>query len=144
MQVLRSKIDAHAGALMAPPCGMLERLAALEEQQAVAVGAAGPRYASAPRSGQAHGRRARRVLLDRDTPFLELSTVAAWGTDYHVAPASSPVSGIAGVECVVTAHDPTVAVASRPVDMEESASRAGDLSENRLPLVNIANPEAAS
>ena len=49
------------------------------------------------------------LLLDRDAPFLELSPLAAWGTDYHVG--ASIVTGIgvvSGVECVIIAHDPTV------------------------------------
>ena len=45
------------------------------------------------------------LLLDRDGPFLELSPLAAWGTDFHVG--ASGVTGIGvvcGVECVITAR----------------------------------------
>ena len=49
------------------------------------------------------------LLLDRDAPFLELSPLAAWGTEFTVG--ASVVTGIgvvSGVECVVSANDPTV------------------------------------
>ena len=49
------------------------------------------------------------LLLDRDSPFLELAPLAGWGTPYTVG--ASLVSGIgvvSGVECIVSANDPTV------------------------------------
>ena len=32
------------------------------------------------------------LLVDRDSPFLELSPLAGWGTDYPSAPRWSPAS----------------------------------------------------
>ena len=49
------------------------------------------------------------LLVDRDAPFLELSSLAAWGTQFTVG--ASIVTGVgvvSGVECVIIAHDPTV------------------------------------
>ena len=46
------------------------------------------------------------MLLDQDSPFLELSPVAAWGSEFPVG--GSVVTGIGvveGVECVVIAND---------------------------------------
>src|SRR5213596_3246383 len=49
------------------------------------------------------------LLLDPGTPFLELSPLAAWGTDFTVG--ASVVTGIGvveGVECMLVSNDPTV------------------------------------
>ncbi len=49
------------------------------------------------------------LLVDPGSPFLELSPLAAWGTDYTVG--ASVVTGIGvvnGVECMIIANDPTV------------------------------------
>ena len=70
--------------------------------------------ASATSSGTATGagslaRERIELLLDPDSPFLELSSLAAWGTEFTVG--ASVVTGIgvvSGVECVIIAHDPTV------------------------------------
>src|SRR5262245_41311331 len=50
-------------------------------------------------------------LLDDNTPFLELSALAAWGLHDGDAPGAGLVTGIGrimGRECVVVANDPTV------------------------------------
>jgi acyl-CoA carboxylase subunit beta len=140
MQVLESKIDTRSALYAANRAGMLERIAALDEQHAIAVAGGGPRYVARHRErGKLLARERVELLLDRDAPFLELSTLAAWGTNYHVG--ASIVTGlgvISGVECVITAHDPTVrGGASNPWTWKK-VLRALEISrENRLPLVNI-------
>ena len=69
-------------------------------------------------------------------PFLELSPLAAWGSDYPVG--ASLVTGIGvveGVECLITANDPTVrGGASNPWTLKK-ALRANEIAlANRLPL----------
>src|SRR5829696_1004334 len=49
------------------------------------------------------------LLLDRDSPFLELSALAGWGTDDPVGGGLAVGIGLVeGVECLVAANDPTV------------------------------------
>jgi acetyl-CoA carboxylase carboxyltransferase component len=79
------------------------------------------------------------LLLDRDTAFLELCALAAWGTEYRVG--ASSVTGIGvveGVECLITAHDPTVrGGAMNPFSFRKGA-RASDIAlQNRLPVINL-------
>ena len=79
------------------------------------------------------------LLVDRDAPFLELSPVAAWGTDFPVG--ASVVTGIGvveGVECVIIANDPTVrGGAVNPYTLKKT-QRAGEIAlANRLPLINL-------
>jgi acetyl-CoA carboxylase carboxyltransferase component len=140
MQVLETKVDTRTELFATNRAGMLERIAALDEQQAAAVGGGGPRYVARHRErGKLLARERIELLLDRDTPFLELSSVGAYGTAYPVG--ASIVTGVgvvSGVECVVTAHDPTVrGGASNPWTWKK-VLRALEISrENRLPLVNI-------
>ncbi len=79
------------------------------------------------------------LLVDRDSPFLELSPYAAWGTDFPVG--ASVVTGIGvieGVECMISANDPTVrGGTSNPFTLRKGA-RAHDIAEqNRLPYVSL-------
>ena len=140
MQVLESKIDTRSALYAANRAGMLDRITLLDEQQAVAVGGGGPRYVQRHRErGKLLARERVELLLDRDSPFLELSTVAAWGTSYHVG--ASIVTGlgvVSNVECVITAHDPTVrGGASNPWTWKKVLRALEIARENRLPLINI-------
>src|SRR6266496_2856388 len=50
-------------------------------------------------------------LLDPSTPFLELSTLAAWGMYNDESPGAGSVNGIGvvnGVECIIGANEATV------------------------------------
>src|SRR5689334_18629970 len=89
---------------------MLELLDAHEEQLALARGGGGTRYVERHRRrGKLMVRERIELLLDRDSPFLELSPLAAWGTQFQVG--ASIVTGIgvvSGVECVIIGQDPTV------------------------------------
>lgn len=91
------------------------------------------------RRGKLLARERIELLVDPDTPFLELSPLAAWGSDYPVG--ASMVTGIGvveGVECVITANDPTVrGGASNPWTLKK-ALRANQIAyENRLPLISL-------
>jgi acetyl-CoA carboxylase carboxyltransferase component len=79
------------------------------------------------------------LLLDRDTPFLELSPLAGWGTDDPIgAGLVTGLGQVCGVECVISANDPTVkGGTSSPTTIAKSL-RAQEISRrNRLPLVNL-------
>ncbi|WP_431961915.1 acyl-CoA carboxylase subunit beta [Actinacidiphila sp. bgisy160] len=119
---------------------MLERLAGLEAEHEKALAGGGPKYVDRHRSrGKLTARERVELLLDQDSPFLELSPLAAWGSDYPVG--ASLVTGIGvieGTECVITANDPTVrGGASNPWTLKK-ALRANEIAlTNRLPLVNL-------
>lgn len=85
------------------------------------------------------------LLLDRDSPFLELSPLAGYYTDYTVG--GGLVTGIgvvSGVECVIAANDPTVlGGAITPVSMKKT-DRALEISRiNRLPYVQFVESAGA-
>ncbi|KOG86529.1 acetyl-CoA carboxylase, partial [Streptomyces varsoviensis] len=119
---------------------MLEKLAAVEAEHAKAIGGGGEKYVARHRErGKLLARERVELLLDPDTPFLELSPLAAWGSDYAVGAALvTGIGVIEGVECLITANDPTVrGGASNPWTLRK-ALRANEIAyANRLPVVSL-------
>src|SRR5678815_5228842 len=146
MAVLPSRIDHAAEAFRANREAMLAALAELEAAHDRARAGGGPGYVERHRArGKLLARERVELLVDRDGPFLELSPLAAWGTDFPVG--ASGVTGIgpvAGVECVVAASDPTVrGGATNPFGLRKTL-RAMEIAErNRLPLVQLIESSGA-
>ena len=119
---------------------MLDKLVEFEELQAQARLGGGQKYIDRHRSrGKLLVRERIELLVDRDTPFLELSTLAAWGTDKNLgANAVTGIGIVAGVECVISANDPTSQAGSSNRYSLAKTLRAQDIArENRLPLINL-------
>jgi acetyl-CoA carboxylase carboxyltransferase component len=119
---------------------MLELLARHAEVLAQAAAGGGPRYVERHRArGKLLVRERIELLLDRDTAFLELSPVAAYGSQFHVG--ASIVTGIgvvSGVECVIIAHDPTVRGGTmNPYTLKKNLRAFEIARANRLPVVNL-------
>jgi acyl-CoA carboxylase subunit beta len=140
MSVLASRLDTASEAYLANRSTNLRLLEEISEQLVRSRAGGGERYVARHRArGKLLARERIELLLDRDTPFLELSPLAAWGSDFHVG--ASVVTGIGtveGVECVITANDPTVrGGATNPFTLRKSL-RAMEIAErNRLPLVQL-------
>ncbi|MFD4764726.1 acyl-CoA carboxylase subunit beta [Streptomyces niveus] len=140
MTVLHSALDVASPEYAAHRAEMLTKLADLGAEHAKALAGGGEKYVARHRArGKLLARERVELLLDPDTPFLELSPLAAWGSDYAVG--ASMVTGIGvveGVECVITANDPTVrGGASNPWTLKK-ALRANQIAyENRLPLISL-------
>jgi acetyl-CoA carboxylase carboxyltransferase component len=140
MSVLTSRVDTDADSYRGNRSENLRLLAELDAQLALARAGGGERYVARHRArGKLLARERIELLLDRDAPFLELSPLAAWGSDFAVG--ASVVTGIGtveGVECVMTANDPTVrGGATNPFTLRKSL-RAMEIAErNRLPLVQL-------
>ncbi|WP_407676301.1 acyl-CoA carboxylase subunit beta [Plantactinospora alkalitolerans] len=119
---------------------MLARLADLETALDAARGGGGEKYVARHHArGKLLPRERIELLLDRDAPFLELSPVAGWGTDFPTG--ASVVTGIGvveGVECVIVANDPTVrGGAVNPYSLKKT-QRAGEIAySNRMPMINL-------
>ena len=140
MPLLTSTIDPASDVYRQNRAAMEGALAEVEDQLAEARAGGGERYVERHRSrGKMLARERVELLLDPDSPFLEIAPLAAWGTDYTVG--ASLVSGIgvvSGVECLVSANDPTVrGGATNPFTMRKS-SRLSDIAvENRLPSISL-------
>ena len=119
---------------------MLAQLRQHDEQLAIVNGGGGPKYVERHRQRDKLLARERvEALLDIESPFLELSPLAAWGTDFPVG--AGLVTGIGvveGTECLIIANDPTVrGGASNPMTMRKSLRAYQIARENRLPVVNL-------
>src|SRR6478735_2376329 len=119
---------------------MVAKLAGLETEVARAVAGGGEKYVGRHHArGKLLARERIELLVDPDSAFLELSPLAAWGSDFPVG--ASVVTGIGvveGVECVITASDPTVRGGSSNPWTLRKTLRAADIAlENRLPLINL-------
>ncbi|MFJ7206884.1 acyl-CoA carboxylase subunit beta [Streptomyces sp. NPDC098789] len=140
MTRLGTSVDTRDPDHLAHRAAALERIEALDTEHAKALAGGGEKYTARHRArGKLLARERIELLLDPDTPFLELSPLAAWGSDYPVG--ASMVTGIGvveGVECLVTANDPTVrGGASNPWTLKK-ALRANEIARaNRLPCISL-------
>ena len=140
MPVIGSAVDPGGEEFAANRRASLQLLEAHDEQLALAVAGGGERYQARHRArGRLLARERVELLVDRDTAFLELSPLAAWGTEFTVG--ASIVTGIgvvAGVECMVIAHDPTVRGGTMNPHTLAKNLRAFEIArQNRLPVVNM-------
>ncbi len=140
MSTLRTAVDGRSPEHAENREALLALIAELGAEQAKALAGGGPKYTERHhRRGKLLARERIELLVDPDSPFLELSPLAAWGTDYPVG--ASVVTGIGvveGVECVVVANDPTVrGGASNPWTLRKTF-RANDIAlQNRLPMIGL-------
>ncbi len=140
MTVLGSVLDDSAAEYAANAAAMQAKLAEIGAEQAKAIAGGGPKYTDRHRSrGKLAVRERIELLLDPDTPFLELSPLAAWGTEFAVG--GSVVTGIGvveGTECLISGSDPTVrGGTSNPWTVRKSF-RAHDIAlANRLPVISL-------
>jgi acetyl-CoA carboxylase carboxyltransferase component len=138
--VLRSSLEVGSPEYLANRDAQLALLDELAAELDKARAGGGPRYAQRHRDrGRLLARERIELLLDRDAPFLELSALAAWGTEFTVG--ASIVTGIgvvSGVECVLIAHDPTVrGGAMNPYSLRKSLRALEIARRNRLPVINL-------
>lgn len=140
MPVLISHLDTSSEGYRANRAAQLALLGQLDEQVALAVDGGGEHYRRRHRErGRLLVRERIELLVDPASPFLELSTLAAWGTGFTVG--ASVVTGIgvvSGVECVVIAHDPTVrGGAMNPYSLRKTLRALEIARVNRLPVINL-------
>lgn len=125
---------------------MLALMSEIEAQLELARAGGGERSIARLRErGKLMVRERIEMFLDPDSPFLELSPLAGYYTDYSVG--GGLVTGIgvvSGVECVIAANDPTVlGGAITPVSMKKT-DRALEISRvNRLPYVQFVESAGA-
>jgi acetyl-CoA carboxylase carboxyltransferase component len=138
--VLQSTLDPGSAAARVNREAMLGRLAELQELLDSNLEGGGERYVARHRKrGKLLVRERIELLLDRDSPFLELQPFIATGTSFHVG--ASIVTGIGvveGVECVISANDPTIrGGTSNPYTLRKTL-RAQEIARvNRLPFINL-------
>lgn len=140
MPTLQSNADSDSADFIANRDAMLKILDEFNDLTEKALEGGGEKYIKRHRErGKLLARERIELIVDRDSPFLELSTLAAWGTDKNLG--ANLVTGIGvieGVECVVLANDPTSQAGSFNRYTLAKSLRAMDIArENRLPLINL-------
>ena len=140
MTTLRSTVDPHSPAFTEAAEAMSAKLADLDTELAKAMAGGGPKYVERHHDrGKLTARERIELLVDADSPFLELAPLAAYGTEFHVG--ASLVTGIGVVECVecmLVAHDPTVKGGTSNPWTLKKVLRANQIAlENRLPMISL-------
>ncbi|MFM7685559.1 MAG: acyl-CoA carboxylase subunit beta [Actinomycetota bacterium] len=140
MSVLPDRVVPTSEAYRENRESLLRQLAAHDEQLALVNGGGGPKYVQRHRSrGKMLVRERIEALLDPGSPFLELSPLAAYGSEYPVG--AGTVSGIGfveGVECMITGSDPTMrGGASNPYTLRKNLRTNDIIRENRLPTIAL-------
>jgi len=140
VSILASALDTRGAEYAGRREAMLARLAELDAEHAKALAGGGPKYTQRHRArGKLLARERIELLVDPDSPFLELSPLAGYGTGFPVG--GSVVTGIGVVcdtECVLVASDPTVRGGSTNPWTLRKVLRASDIAlRNRLPLINL-------
>ncbi|MFC0042584.1 acyl-CoA carboxylase subunit beta [Actinomadura rayongensis] len=136
----KSALDPQSPEYQSRRAAMLQKIQELEAEHAKALAGGGEKYVTRHRKrGKLLARERIELLLDQDSPFLELSPLAAWGSDFQVG--ASVITGIGvveGVECMIVANEPTVRGGSSNPWTVKKSFRASDIAlENRLPVINL-------
>jgi 3-methylcrotonyl-CoA carboxylase beta subunit len=148
MPVIRSKLRPDSAEFRSAADAMRERVALLEARIAEVREGGG---AAARERHQSRGKLLPRErvqgLLDRDTPFLELSPLAAWQAYDEPVPAAGLITGIgtvSGRRCMIVANDATVkGGAYFPLTVKKHLRAQEIAFENRLPCIYLVDSGGA-
>ncbi len=140
MRALPTNVDPRSEVYATNREWFLGKLAELGSALAQVNAGGGPKYVERHRRrGKLMARERIELLLDRDAPFLEIGTLAAWGTDFALG--GSMICGIgvvSGVECTIVANEPTIRGGSINPYGARKVSRAMEIcAQSRLPMINL-------
>ncbi len=143
---LRSTLDPRSESYAENRAAMLAKLAEIDRllDEAEAGGGAYHHERLAKR-GKLPVRERIALALDPDSPFLEISPLAAYNSSYTIGGGAVLGIGIiAGVECVIFANDPTVLGGALTPYVSKKWMRALEISrENRMPYVSFVESAGA-
>ena len=148
MSLLHSHVKTTSPEFAANRARMVALVEELRIRTAQAREGGGPRYLARHREqGKLPVRERLDLLLDADTPFLELSPLAAYGLYDNEAPAAGVVTGIgrvAGRDVMVVANDATVKGGTYyPMTVKKHLRAQQVALENRLPCVYLVDSGGA-
>ena len=138
--MLRSRLDTRSEAYRAYAVEMEALWATVAAEMAAVPTIGGQRYVDRHRQrGKMLARERIEQLIDPDTPFLELSPLAGWGSEF---PASAGVvNGIGiveGTEVAITATDMTYRGGSmNPRSVDKNMRFQEIVRANRLPWISL-------
>jgi len=140
MPVLPDRVDERSDTYRTNRAAQETLLAAHDELLAQVRGGGGDKYVARHRQrGKLLARERVEAIVDTDSPLLELSPLAAWGSPFPVgASLVTAIGVIENTECVIIANEPTVrGGATNPYTMRKTLRAMEIARQNRLPLVNL-------
>ena len=146
MPVLASNLDTRSAAFEQNRAEMLEMLGTVDQLLDEAAEGGGAEAINRLRSRDKMPVRERiSYLIDRDSPFLEISPLAAWYSNYHVG--SGFIVGIgvvSDVECLILGHDPSVRAGAFNPFNGKKLMRGLEISrQNRIPYLQLVESAGA-
>jgi 3-methylcrotonyl-CoA carboxylase beta subunit len=149
MPALRSKLDPRSEEFQASAAQMRQLVEQLNAKLAQNAQGGGPAArAKHTARGKLLPRERVEMLLDPDTPFLELAPLAALDVYDNAAPGAGIVAGIgrvAGVECVIVCNDATVKGGSYfPLTVKKHLRAQEVAQANRLPCIYLVDSGGAN
>ena len=144
--VLPSSVDPTSEAFLKNRADLLEQLAVIDELLDEAEAGGGPEATARLRSrGKLPVRERIANVLDPDSPFLEISPLAGYGTDYAVGGGMlAGIGVVAGTECVIPANDPTVLGGALTPYAAKKWMRAIEIArQNRIPYLSFVESAGA-
>jgi acetyl-CoA carboxylase carboxyltransferase component len=133
---LDPKADTYADAASAAT----SRLEEIDAELAKALAGGGAKYVERHHDrGKFTARERIELLVDPDSPFLELCPLAAYGSAFQVgASLVTGIGAVSGVECMIVANDPTVKGGTSNPWTLRKILRANQIAfENRLPVISL-------
>lgn len=143
---LRSSLDIRAPEFGENRTAMLEKLAEIDRLLDEAEAGGGPHHHERlAKRGKLPVRERIHLVLDPDSPFLEISPLAGYNSDYAIGGgAVIGIGVIAGIECVLFANDPTVLGGALTPYVAKKWMRALEISrDNRMPYVSFVESAGA-
>ena len=148
MTALTSKVERDSDVFERRREHMAELVSELRARTALVAGGGGEQALERHRSrGKLTARERIDRLVDPDTAFLELSTLAAWDMYEGQAPSAGIVTGIGvvcGQECAIVANDATVKGGSYfPITVKKHLRAQEIAAQNRLPCIYLVDSGGA-
>src|SRR6516165_5864353 len=140
MSTLKTTLDPRSAAYAEAADAMTAKLDELATEHAKALAGGGAKYVDRHHArGKLTPRERIELLVDPDSPFLELSPLAAWGSEFQVgASLVTGIGAVSGVECMVVANDPTVKGGTSNPWTLRKILRANQIAfQNRLPVISL-------
>jgi acetyl-CoA carboxylase carboxyltransferase component len=146
MGIIETRLDRRSETFSRNRADMLESLQTVDELLAEAARGGGEQEMARLRArGKMPLRERISMALDPDTPFLEISPLAAWRSNFNVG--SGFVVGIgviSGVECVILGHDPSVRAGAFNAFNSKKLMRGLEIARtNRMPYVQFVESAGA-
>jgi geranyl-CoA carboxylase beta subunit len=152
MPVIKSRIDPKAESYTSNRADMLALIAGFRDIEAKVRAQSDSKSALFEKRGQLLPRERVSLLLDRDAPWLEISTLA--GLKMHDDDGAEGVQGgggicgigtVSGVRCMVTASDSAIkGGTTAPMGLKKNLRAQEIARENKLPIVRLVESGGAN